>query len=122
MSIRLFAQSDFGPDLSDFRLVLGTERGVCQLDGDFLQVAGEFERHLIILADRRTGVFADVQRLIRRDAERNGSLDPALGHLPSVHRQRRGAAFAQAAAVIIEVNQDGVFARGNWSGSATVER
>jgi hypothetical protein len=61
-----------------------SERGVCQLDGDLFQIASELERHLIILADWRVSVFADVQCLIRRNAERNGALDPALGYQPPV--------------------------------------
>src|SRR6266436_5767211 len=87
----LFTQSDFGLDPSDFRFIIRAECGVCQLDCDFLQVAGKLERYLIILADWCAGVFADVQCLIRRDSERNCTFDPALGHLPSVHHQRRGA-------------------------------
>ena len=35
----LFAQSDFGPDPSNFRFVLRAEYGVGQLDGDFLDRA-----------------------------------------------------------------------------------
>ena len=42
--IRLFTQPDFGLHLSDFCFVFGAERSVCELDGDFLQGAGELER------------------------------------------------------------------------------
>jgi hypothetical protein len=83
--IRLFAQPDFSSHLPYFRFLLGIKYGVCKLDGDFLQDASKFERHLIILADGSAGVFADVQCLICGDAERNRSLDPALGHLLSIH-------------------------------------
>ncbi len=111
------AQSDFGPHLFDLRLLVGTECGISKLDRHFLQVSGELERYMIILADRRAGVFADVQRFICGDAERDASFDPALGHLLSVYHQRRGAALAESATVILEVDQDCMVAGGKRVGA-----
>src|SRR3990172_107410 len=98
----------FGPP--DLLLVFRTERGVAQPDDDAVEAARELERHVVVLADRRAGVLTDIQRFIDRDAERDGALDPALGDLLVVHRQRGRAAFADAAAVILEVKQDDMLA------------
>src|ERR1700722_8832550 len=83
----LFAEGDAGPHPFDLRLLLGGERGLGQLDGEFFQIAREPEGHMIILTDRRAGVLADVQRFIGGDAEWNGSLDAAFGHLLAVDEQ-----------------------------------
>jgi hypothetical protein len=53
ISIRLFIQPDFGSHPPDFRFLLGSQYGVRQLDGNFLQDTGE-----LVLAYRRPGVFA----------------------------------------------------------------
>jgi hypothetical protein len=49
------------------------------------------ERHLVIFAYRRSGIFPDVEGLIGRDAERNGSRDSALSFAnnPSASNLRR---------------------------------
>ena len=73
--MRLFAQGDVGPHPFDLRLLLGGERRVRELDGKFLQIAREPKGHMIILADGRAGVLADVERFIGGNAERDGSLD-----------------------------------------------
>src|SRR3990172_9433388 len=95
---RSLSDNDGGFRPPDLLLVFRAERGVAQPDDDAVDFARELERHVVVLADRRAGVLADIQRFIDRDAERDGALDPALGDLLVVHRQRGRAAFADAAA------------------------
>src|SRR5512139_1461833 len=74
-----------------------------KVDGDFLDLSGEFERHVVILADGRASVFANVKSFVCAEPVGNGGLDAALGHLLAVDAQRAGAALAHATAVILEV-------------------
>lgn len=60
-------------------LVFGVELCFLEVDDNFVQRAGEFEGHLVVFADWCTGVFAEVKRLVRRDAERDGARDFAIG-------------------------------------------
>ncbi len=64
----------------DCLIIAGREAALAEFDHDLVELAGEVEWHLglVILDDRRAGVFADVQRLVRRNAEGDGSLNPAL--------------------------------------------
>lgn len=43
-----------------------------QVDDQLFNFAGEAERHVVVADDRRAGVFADVERLIRADADGDG--------------------------------------------------
>lgn len=88
-----------------------------ELDDGLFEFAGEFEGHLfrVVLAHRCAGVFGAVERLVEREAERQRALDATLGHLLAVHLDRGLAALAQAA-VVLEVVDDGVRARGERFG------
>src|SRR5205809_7647620 len=93
----LSTQPDFGSDSLDFCIVFGAKLGICQLNSDLPQGAGELEWDLVIFADRRPCVLADIQGLIRRDAERDGPLNLPSRHLLAIHGQRSGTTLAQAA-------------------------
>src|SRR5712671_198787 len=101
----LSTQPDFGSDPADFFLIFSAKLGICQLNSDLPQGAGELEWDLIVLADWRPRVLANIQRLIRRDAERDGPLDLPLRHLVAIHGQRSGTTFAQAA-FVSEIEHD----------------
>src|SRR5439155_26204203 len=79
------AQPNPGLDIVNGLLVFGAEFLVAELDGDTEQLSGELERYMVVLADWRASIFADVEGFIRRDAERDGPLEPSLGRLLAVH-------------------------------------
>ena len=83
-----------------------------EFEGELAELAGETERHLIILVVHwRPGVHADVEGLVDAHQERDGVRDRLGGNLLAVHRQDAGAALAGAGAVVFEIKHDGVFAR-----------
>src|ERR1035441_4651179 len=98
----------------EFYLILGRKSALAEFNHDFLELAGELERHLtlVIFHNRRAGVLADVERLIKREAQGDGVVDLALRYLLAVHRERAGAALAEAGAVVFEVELDGMLAGG----------
>src|SRR5579871_4067561 len=93
-----------------FLLVLWAKVCGTEIDNDFVQGACELERHLVVFADRCSGVFADVEGLIYRGAERNRSAQSAARGFLAINAQCHKAAFADAASVIFEVDSDGVLA------------
>ena len=62
--------------------------------GEFAWLAG-----LIIFADRRSVIDADVGSFIRRENTALSMVDSSLGNFLTIHRNRSGAAFAHAAIV-----------------------
>jgi hypothetical protein len=91
-------------------LVSGAEFGLSEINNNLVDYAGELERYVIVLAHRCSSVFPDVECLVRRNTERDGSRQSAVGSFFSVHHQRDETAFANTATVIFEINRDGVFA------------
>ena len=83
---------------------------VAEVDDDFLDLAGEFERHVVVLAHGRAGVFADVEGFIKLKRPGMVALMRPCSHLLAVHAERAGAALADAAAVVFEVKNNGVLA------------
>src|SRR5262245_14572899 len=81
-----------------------------KVDLGLLDRPPESKRGLIEVAHRRAGVLAGVERLVRREPAKDRLLDPALRHLLAVHEQRAGAALADAAAVVLELEAEGVLA------------
>src|SRR5262245_52150712 len=64
-----------------------------QVDLDLLDRAREPERGLVEVAHRRAGVFPRVERLVRREPERDRPVDPSLRRLLAVHEDRSPAAL-----------------------------
>ena len=93
-----------------FLLISGAQFRFAEVDDDFLDLARELERHIVVQVHRRARVFAHVEGFIQGEAEGHGPVDPPLGDLLAVHADRAGAAFADAAAVILEVEDNGVLA------------
>src|SRR5215475_13447047 len=82
-----------------------------ELEGELVELAGEAERHVVPVfeeADRRAGIHADIKALIPLEGEGNRVLHGLLVHLLAVHAQRAGAAFAEAAAVELEIEDERV--------------
>ena len=68
--------------LNDLVVVLGQLRRP-KLDGQLVELAGEAERHLVVVVvDRRARVDADVEGLVDRHEERNGVRDLPGWRLP----------------------------------------
>ena len=51
-------------DRIELALLVGRERGVADADRDPADLAGEVERHPVVLGDGRAGVFAAVERFV----------------------------------------------------------
>src|SRR5262245_18491335 len=81
-----------------------------KVDLDLLDRPPESKRSLVGVAHRRPGVLARVERLVGREPAEDRLRDPALRHLRAVHEQGAGAALADAAAVVLEREADGVLA------------
>src|SRR5262249_15591463 len=64
----------------------------------------------VVLRHRRAGVLADVETLVEREAQRGRPFDAPLGDLLAVHAEHGRGPLPQAAAVVLEVEPDGVFA------------
>src|SRR5215471_11175417 len=63
---------------------------------DLVDLAGERERHLVVLVvDRRAGVRADVQVLVPLENEREGVLHPLARDFRAVDLEDSGAALAE---------------------------
>ena len=103
-------------------LVFGRELRPVDRQRQFVELAGEFERHLIVLVVHRcAGVRADVEGLVPLHDERDRMLHFLTGHFLAVHLEYAGTALADAAqvvegqrahseAVVLEVKLHGVFA------------
>src|SRR5262249_38793475 len=81
---------------------------------EFSQRAGERKRHLrvVLVDDRRSRVFADVETLIERELSNGSSVfDAAFPHQLSVDREGSLAALANTAAVVGEIKGNDVYAR-----------
>ena len=60
-----------------------------QIDNHLLYFTRESERHLVIPDNRRSGVFANIQRLVGADAYWHGLIDAALTRGPGAVCQSR---------------------------------
>jgi hypothetical protein len=80
---------------------------------DLVKYASELERHLrvVLVDDGRTGVLTDVEAFVEREPNRLGQVDATLTDLLTIERKRSSSGPADAAAVVGEVETDGVFAR-----------
>src|SRR6266851_7566153 len=68
-----------------------------ELEGQLVQLAGELERHLIVLVvHRRAGVGADVEVLVPLQDQRQRALHLLVGDLLAVHLEQARAAAADA--------------------------
>ncbi len=79
-----------------------------QVDNDFLDLAGKLERHVVILAYGRAGVFSDIEGFIDRETNWNCSVDPPLRDLFAVDTNRAGPTSAEAAAIVFKVEDNRV--------------
>lgn len=102
-------------------MVFRVELCFAELDDNFVHRAGEFERRLVF-AHRCTGVFAEAQRLVRRDAKRDGARVFTFDDCLAVCEERGGAAFAESGSVIVEIDDDGLLPVASWCGPVTVVR
>src|SRR5260370_435995 len=80
------------------------------MDNKRVERPGELERHLcrIILNHGRSGVLAGVHGLVQREAHPDRVLNASLRYLLAVNAERAKAAFAEAAAVVFELECDRV--------------
>src|SRR5277367_3733700 len=104
--------------------ILRTQHRWIERDGHFVDRAGEFERHLVVLVVHRIGAAAaDVERLVERLDRWKGMLQRLSGHDLPVHLKRSGASPADTAhivvrerpwseSVVLEVILDSMFAGG----------
>ena len=83
-----------------------------EVDDDLVDLAGELEGDVVAEIDRGAGVFAYVEALVEGVADGDGALDASLCELLAVGGEGEGAALAHAAAVIFEVGDEVVLARG----------
>ena len=82
-----------------------------QLDRQLIQLAGEPERHLVVVVvHARAGIHPDIERLVKPLEKRNGMWHRLAGDFLAIHRQHAGAALAETGTVILEVKRDGVLA------------
>ena len=82
-------------------------------EGQPVDLAGELERAVVVVFDEGNGrarVHAHVEGLVLREHDRRGVLQGFGGDDVAIHDERAGAALAEAGAVGLEVEQDGVFA------------
>jgi hypothetical protein len=86
---------------------------VLDLDRHPLDPASELERHLVVLADRRSFFEADIGALVGGEDAALRSLDSALRDLCSVDEQPPGFAGAGLAAIIGEIITDRRLSRCN---------
>src|SRR5262245_5033869 len=107
------AQCKISSQLFKFAPLLRGELVSPKLNVDLVERAAERERHLrvVFVDDRRPSVLPDIETLVEREPERLGQLDATLGHLPAIDRERSGSGLADAAAIVCEIKNDGVFAR-----------
>lgn len=56
-----------------------------EVDDDFLDLAGELERNVVVLAHRRASVLADVEGFIQRETNGHGATDATFGNLLAIH-------------------------------------
>src|SRR6516164_1244388 len=90
---------------------LGSHLRRDELDRQLVELAGEAERRLVVIVVYpRASIHPDVEGLIDGHEERNGMWDALAGYFLAVHRQRAGAALAEAGTVVFEVEQDGMLA------------
>src|SRR6476620_4478144 len=83
-----------------------------EFDSQFVELAGEAERRLVVLVvDARAGINPDIEGLVDRHEGRDRVWDRLAGDFLAVYRQNTGATFAHARTVVLEVKQDGVFTR-----------
>src|SRR5215510_374184 len=97
--------------LDDLMVIAGQLRWP-ELEGQFVDLAGEAERHLIVLVvHRRAGVDAHVECFVDGYQEWSGVRNLLGRNLFAVHHEHAGAALAEAGSVVLEVEHDGVLAR-----------
>src|SRR5262249_13453196 len=81
---------------------------------DPLDRPAKWERSLVGVTHRRAGILTRVERLVGREPAKDRLINPALRHFLAIHEQHAGAALANAAAVIRELEADGVLAGRQW--------
>src|SRR5262245_42010890 len=91
----------------------GRRRCSLQLDDNLVELACEFARHSgeVVLDDRRAGVLANVEGLVERETNSDGTLNRTLGDLLAVYGESAGPALADAATGVVEIERDRVLAR-----------
>ena len=67
-------------------------------DHDPVERTSEVEWHVVVLANRRAGVFPDVESFVEGDAVADGALEPLAVDDLAINRQRRLAAGTDPAA------------------------
>src|SRR5215471_12930075 len=70
------------------------------LQRELVELAGETERHLVIIGHRRAGVGADVEVLVPLQDQRNSALHSVARHLLAVDFEHTSAAAADAAQIV----------------------
>src|SRR5512144_2562074 len=86
-----------------------------ELEGQLVDLAGELERNIVaILQHRDTGarVLADVEGFVFRERDRGGVFHGIPGRLLAVHGEYTRAPLAEPWSSGLEVEDDGVLARG----------
>ena len=82
-------------------LVFGRQLRPVDLERQLVELAGERERHLVVLVvHRRAGVGADVEGLVPLQDERERVFHLLGGDFLAVHLEHAGAALADAAHVV----------------------
>src|SRR6516225_11532656 len=91
--LALFAH-DCDPLLGAFKRlhVARLKSALADFNDDFVDLARELERHVVIKVHRRAGILADIETFLEREPDRNSLLESPLRHFPAIHRKRRGAA------------------------------
>src|SRR5262249_32458561 len=94
----------------DDLMVLACELLRSEFKGQFGKLSGEAERHLVVLViHRRSGIHANVERLVESHDERNRMGNFPRGDLAIIDLQYAGAALAEARTIVHEVEYDGMF-------------
>ena len=87
--------SDFLCSFSDEVLFGSSPLWFLQLDGQFVELAGEAERYLVVFVVHGCArIDPDIERLVDRHEERNGVWDRLARDLLAVHRENTRAALA----------------------------
>src|SRR5271166_5039244 len=95
--------------LIELLLFFWSECGLSEPDHHLIQLARKLEWHMVVFAYGCTGIFTNVEGLVRRDAERNSSRQLLFGNFLSVYGQRSESTLANPTTVVLEIKVDGVF-------------
>ena len=91
-------------------MVVSAQFRFAEVDDYLLDLAGELERHVIVCTHRRSGVFTDIETFVERETTRDRLFDAGLSDLLAVHREGSCSALADSAAIVLEVQNNGVLA------------